>query len=82
MPVMAPLSSFTAAPWRMATYESKPSAAVKHILPCVAHITVGSHRLSRVSIRRKTASCSAMSACSFATSFFTFGGRKREDTGG
>ena len=39
-------------------YVSNPSAALMHILDFVAQRTVGSHRLSRVSMSRNTASWS------------------------
>mmetsp|Transcript_3444 Transcript_3444/g.11663 ORF Transcript_3444/g.11663 Transcript_3444/m.11663 type:complete len:301 (+) Transcript_3444:533-1435(+) len=55
----------------MTRYESNPSAAFINSLFFAAHISVGSHRLSRVSVRRNTTSCVSIKASMSSTSFKT-----------
>jgi len=67
MPPLPPLTPLT--PIRQPTRKvSKPMAAVMAILPCAAARREGSHRDSRVSVSRKTASWPATRASSCAAS--------------
>ena len=66
-------SSSKPPPCRITRYESKPSAALMSSLPFAAHISVGSHRDSLVSVRRYTQSWSSISDSNVSTSFITNG---------
>mmetsp|Transcript_566 Transcript_566/g.2190 ORF Transcript_566/g.2190 Transcript_566/m.2190 type:complete len:243 (-) Transcript_566:998-1726(-) len=59
-------------PCRMTKYESNPSAQLISSVSVAEAMSVGSHRLSRVSVKQKTTSCSAISFSSVATSRKTF----------
>ena len=52
----------------MTRYESNPRAALMRSLPLAAHMSVGSHLLSRVSVSRYTQSCASMRSSSRETS--------------